>query len=75
MELKPGAKLGPYEIQSPLGAGGMGEVYREHDTRLQRSVAIKVLKVHGDEDPLSPMGTSAAQKAWPAWLGLWCWDS
>ncbi|HEV7675797.1 MAG TPA: hypothetical protein VGQ12_14800 [Candidatus Angelobacter sp.] len=40
MELKPGAKLGPYEIQSPLGAGGMGEVYRAQDTRLQRSVPI-----------------------------------
>jgi serine/threonine protein kinase len=52
MELKPGAKLGPYEIQSPLGAGGMGEVYRALDTRLQRSVAIKVLKVRDDKDPL-----------------------
>ncbi|HEV7519720.1 MAG TPA: protein kinase [Candidatus Angelobacter sp.] len=52
MELKPGAKLGPYEIQSPLGTGGMGEVYRAYDTRLQRSVAIKVLKVRSNEDPL-----------------------
>ncbi len=41
--LSPGAKLGPYEIQSPLGAGGMGEVYRARDTRLGRDVAIKVL--------------------------------
>ena len=38
-----GTKLGPYVIESPLGAGGMGEVYRARDTRLERMVAIKVL--------------------------------
>ncbi len=43
MALTSGTKLGPYEIQSPLGAGGMGEVYRALDTRLDRDVAIKVL--------------------------------
>src|SRR6202521_1473331 len=43
MALTSGAKLGPYEIQSQLGAGGMGEVYRARDTRLDRSVAIKIL--------------------------------
>jgi serine/threonine protein kinase len=44
MPLSPGDKLGPYEILSPIGAGGMGEVYRAHDTRLGRDVAIKLSK-------------------------------
>jgi serine/threonine protein kinase len=43
MALAPGTKLGPYQIQSAPGAGGMGEVYRARDTRLERIVAIKVL--------------------------------
>src|SRR3954467_6819192 len=43
MSLISGTKLGPYEIQSALGAGGMGEVYRARDTRLQRDVAVKIL--------------------------------
>jgi serine/threonine protein kinase/Tol biopolymer transport system component len=50
MALTPGTKLGPYEIQSPLGAGGMGEVYRARDTRLGRDVAIKVLTSHLSSD-------------------------
>jgi serine/threonine protein kinase len=50
MALTPGTKLGPYEIQSPLGAGGMGEVYRARDTRLERSVAVKILPSHLSED-------------------------
>ena len=51
MRLSPGTKLGPYEIQSPLGAGGMGEVYRARDSRLDRTVAIKVLPAHVASDP------------------------
>jgi eukaryotic-like serine/threonine-protein kinase len=51
MALATGTKLGPYQILSPLGAGGMGEVYRARDTRLDRSVAIKVLPAHLSSDP------------------------
>jgi serine/threonine protein kinase/Tol biopolymer transport system component len=51
MPLAPGKKLGPYEIQAPLGAGGMGEVYRARDTRLERTVAIKVLPEHLSSNP------------------------
>ena len=51
MALQPGKRLGPYEIVSPLGAGGMGEVYRGRDTRLERDVAIKVLPQHLASNP------------------------
>jgi Tol biopolymer transport system component len=51
MALTCGTKFGPYEIQSPLGAGGMGEVYRARDTRLDRCVAIKVLASHLSSSP------------------------
>src|SRR5688572_25503262 len=46
MALQPGSRLGPYEIGNPLGAGGMGEVYQARDTRLDRTVAVKVMPAH-----------------------------
>jgi serine/threonine protein kinase len=49
--LAPGTRLGPYEIQSALGTGGMGEVYRARDSRLGRSVAIQVLSADVGADP------------------------
>ena len=53
MALASGTKLGPYQIQSPLGVGGMGEVYRARDTRLDRDVAVKVLPASLSSDPSS----------------------
>ena len=50
MPLAPGSRLGPYEILSPLGAGGMGEVYRSRDSRLGRDVALKVIPRESSRD-------------------------
>src|SRR5579863_10616844 len=54
MALTPGTRLGPYEIVAAVGAGGMGEVYRARDTRLDRTVAIKILpeSLAGDRERL-----------------------
>jgi eukaryotic-like serine/threonine-protein kinase len=51
MTVQEGANLGPYQIIALLGAGGMGEVYRAKDTRLDRIVAIKVLPTHLSQNP------------------------
>src|SRR5437016_7009853 len=61
MALTPGARLGPYEIVSAIGAGGMGEVYRARDTKLNRDVAIKMLlpSVASDPDRLARFAREA----------------
>ena len=51
MSLIAGTRLGPYEIGTPIGAGGMGEVYRARDTRLERTVAIEVLPAELSSSP------------------------
>src|SRR5580700_6398296 len=65
MALASGTKLGPYEIQSLVGAGGMGEVYRAHDSRLDRTVAIKVLPASfsADRDRLQRFAQEARAAA------------
>jgi eukaryotic-like serine/threonine-protein kinase len=59
MILAPGDRLGPYEILATAGAGGMGEVYRARDTRLDRTVAIKIL-APGRASPLIPRSRCAS---------------
>src|SRR5579885_1909660 len=65
MAISSGTKLGPYEIQSLIGAGGMGEVYRAHDSRLDRTVAIKVLPASysADRDRLQRFAQEARAAA------------
>ncbi len=60
MSLAAGSKLGPYEVVGPLGAGGMGEVYRARDTRLERTVAIKILPAHLSSDEQMTLAASCA---------------
>src|ERR1700687_5975857 len=63
MGLTTGTKLGPYEIVAPIGAGGMGEVYRARDTRLERDVAIKVLPANLSSDASSRQRLEREAKA------------
>ncbi|HZD30565.1 MAG TPA: protein kinase, partial [Candidatus Angelobacter sp.] len=65
MPLATGSRLGPYEILAPLGAGGMGEVYRAHDSRLNRTVAIKILPASfaSDHDRLQRFAQEARSAA------------
>ena len=61
-----GTRLGPYQITAPIGAGGMGEVYKAHDTRLDRTVAIKVLPPRSSATP----GAAALRARGPDHRGL-----
>ena len=62
MALAAGSRLGPYEIVSALGAGGMGEVYRAHDARLSRDVAIKSCRSHSQRTRSGWRGSRKKQK-------------
>ena len=64
MALFPGDKLGPYEILAPIGKGGMGEVYKSRDTKLDREVAIKVLPAALARTRSVWHGSSVKRKFW-----------
>ena len=79
MALTSGTKLGPYEIQSPLGVGGMGEVYRARDTRLDRTVAVKILSSQMSESAEAKQRGGVSRRmtfgsgVWRAW-SVWSPD-
>ena len=62
MPLASGTRLGPYEIVERLGAGGMGEVYRARDTRLERTVAIMILRQEISADPAGSSASNAKRR-------------
>jgi serine/threonine protein kinase len=65
MSLAPGTRIGSYEVRSVLGAGGMGEVYRARDTKLDRDVALKVLPDAFTSDPDRLARFQREAKVWP----------
>ena len=69
MPLIPGSRRGPYEILAPLGAGGMGEVYRARDTKLNRDVALKILPDAFASDPDRLARFTHAPPGWRPELG------
>jgi hypothetical protein len=75
MALASATRLGPYELISPIGAGGMGEVYRARDTRLQRTVAIKILPEHFSCDSVRKQrgGTDSNPLASGRWYTVLSW--